>query len=107
MNTNYGSKELAKEYGELTFGSALESFRLCEEMSQKEFATQLNISQSSLCDIEKGRRIPSISRAAKIARNIGMPEETWIKLALQDSLRKENLNYVVLLKSGGLLPASN
>lgn len=107
MTTNYGSKELAEDYGELTFGEALHSYRLCEEITQKAFAKNLGISQSSLCDIEQGRRIPSIGRAAKIANLIGMPEETWVKLSLQDSLKKEKLNYIVILKPGEMEYVAN
>ena len=96
MNTEqYGLEELRKEYGQLTFGNALESFRKCEEMSQKEFALKLGISAQSLCDIEKGRKIPSPSRAAKIAKLIGEPEKFWIQLSLQDMLRQESLDYRV------------
>ncbi len=51
----YGTSELAKEFGELTFGNALSSYRLGENKSQREFAKFLEISAQSLCDIEKGR----------------------------------------------------
>jgi transcriptional regulator with XRE-family HTH domain len=97
MNTKnkYGSKELKGDYGPLTFGNALESHRKCKEMNQKEFALKLGISAQSLCDIEKSRRIPSPSRAAKIAKQIGEPEIFWIQLAFQDMLRKEHLRYTV------------
>jgi hypothetical protein len=37
-------------------------FRLSEGLSQKKFALILGISTQSLCDIEKGRRISSVSR---------------------------------------------
>ncbi len=94
---NYGTKELERDFGPLTFGNALESHRKCEEMSQREFAALLGISAQSLCDIEKGRKIPSVTRAAKIANQINEPEKTWIRLALQDMLRNGNLNYTVLL----------
>ncbi len=97
MNTKkiYGVKEFREEYGELTFGTALEAHRKCEEMTQKEFAELIGISAQSLCDIEKGRSIPSPRRAAKIANKIGEPEIFWIRLALQDMLRKESFNYTV------------
>ena len=36
-------------------------------MSQKELAGKAEISQQFLCDIEKGRRKPSIDTAIKIA----------------------------------------
>ncbi len=94
-NKEYGSKELESDFGPLTFGNALESSRLGEELSQKEFALMLGISPQSLCDIEKGRTIPTVKRAVKIARKLKMPEKTWISLALQDLLRREKLNYTV------------
>ena len=56
---------------------------------------QLGISPQSLCDIENGRRIPSPRRALMIARLIGEPESYWIKLAFQDTLRQEKLDYTV------------
>jgi transcriptional regulator with XRE-family HTH domain len=97
MNTKkkYELKELERDFGPLTFGNALESFRLGEGLSQRKFALILGISPQSLCDIEKGRRIPSVSRAVEIARKIKMPEKTWIKLPWQDTLRKESLNYTM------------
>ncbi len=42
----------------------------------------------------KGMR-PSPGRAAKIAGKLGEPEAFWIKLALQDLLRKEKINLSV------------
>ena len=91
----YGSAELAKEYGPLTFGRALWSHRKCEEISQKDFAKMLGISPSSLCDLEKGRKLPSVNRAAKIAKILNEPEKIWIRLALQDMLREADLRYQV------------
>lgn len=38
-----------------------------QNMSQKELAGKAEISQQFLCDIEKGRRKPSIDTAIKIA----------------------------------------
>jgi DNA-binding transcriptional regulator YiaG len=39
--------------GPLSLGKFLQSIRLGEELSQVEFAGQLGISKSHLCDIEK------------------------------------------------------
>ena len=91
----YGIPELEKDFGYLTFGNALASYRMGEEKNQREFATFLGISPQSLCDIEKERRIPGPSRAAEIARKLGEPESFWVQLALQDMRRKENLSLVV------------
>ena len=86
---------MERDFGALTFGNALASYRIGEEKSQREFAAFLGISPQSLCDIEKERRIPSPSRAAKIARKLDEPESFWVQLALQDMFRKEDLNLVV------------
>lgn len=91
----YGTKEMVRDIGSLTFANAIEAHRKCEEVSQKNFAKMLGISAQSLCDIEKGRRIPSPRRAAKIAKQIKEPEIFWIRLALQDMLTQEQLNYTV------------
>ncbi len=48
----YGIAELEKDFGSLTFGNALASYRIGEEKSQREFAAFLSISPQSLCDIE-------------------------------------------------------
>jgi transcriptional regulator with XRE-family HTH domain len=93
----YGVREAEKEFGPLTFAKVLEAHRLGEEVSQKEFAELLDISQQSLCDLEKGRKIPSPERAAKIAQKLGEPADYWIKLSLQDMLRSQHFDYEVSL----------
>lgn len=94
---HYGIKDLENEYGPLSVARLLVAHRMGEEMSQVEFAKFLGITPSSLCDMEKGRKIPSPSRAAKIAKKLGMIEISWIEMAIQDQLRKENFNYKVKL----------
>lgn len=96
--TKYGVSDLQKEYGPLTFGKLLEAYRLSDGTSQKEFAKRLSISQQSLCDMEKGRKIPSPERAAKIAKKLSEPADFWIKLALQDMLRDQHLHFEVTLR---------
>ncbi len=98
IKIKYGLKELEKEYGPLTFGNMLHAHRLGEEMSQVEMAKLLGISKSSLCDIEKGRKIPSPKRAALIAKMLKEHEEFFISIALQDAFRKDNLNFTVEVK---------
>ena len=91
----YGTKEIKREFGPLTFGNLIEAYRLSEELSQKEFAEFLGISSASLCDLEKKRRIPSPERAASIARKLKEPENYWVQLALQDHLDFVGLNLKV------------
>jgi len=89
------TEKLEKEYGQLTFGRALWAYRKGEEMTQTELSRFLGISSSSLCDLEKGRTIPTVRRAARIAKQIGQSEKIWVQLAVQDSFVDAGLNYKV------------
>jgi transcriptional regulator with XRE-family HTH domain len=95
IKIKYGLKELERDYGPITFGKMIEAYRLCDELSQKDFAKFLGISQASLCDLEKGRRIPTPERAAKIAKKLKEPEAYWVRLALQDQIDLAGLNLTV------------
>lgn len=72
----------------LTLGQLLESIRLGDEISQVKFAEKLHISKSHLCDIEKGRKPVSASRAANFAKTLGYSPEQFVRLALEDRLIK-------------------
>jgi transcriptional regulator with XRE-family HTH domain len=96
--TYYGLKDLEKRLGKLTIGDFLRSWRLCEELSQKEFAKKLKISPANLCDIEKGRKGISPERADEIARILEYPRTTLIRLALEEQLQAAGLNYSVEIK---------
>ncbi len=93
----HGLKEIEKELGELTFASVLTAHREAEELSQVQMAKKLGISKQSLNDLEKRRRIPTASRAASIAKKLGMLEESFIEFALSDQLKSERLNYRVTI----------
>jgi transcriptional regulator with XRE-family HTH domain len=100
MSTNKKlySEELKKKYGRVSFGRFLMAWRESEDMTQAQFARKLSLSSANLCDLEQGRRIPSPSRAKKIARKLGLPEKGIVALALEDSLQKEGMKYSVELK---------
>ena len=85
--------------GPLTFGGLLEAIRKGEEMSQVDFADELEISKAHLCDIEKGRRFVSAERAASFAKKLGYSEKRFIKLCLQDQLKRAGLKYKVEIKA--------
>lgn len=97
IKKGFSSSELDKKFGKLTFAKALTSERLSEEYSLKEFAKILGISPQSLCDLEKGRRIPSVARAVKIAKKLKEPEILWIQLALQDQIDDQGFKYRITL----------
>jgi len=100
MNTKKASavnllEELAG--GPLSLADLLLAIRQGEESSQVEFAQTLEISRSHLCDIEKGRKAVSPSRAAQFARKLGYSERQFVELALQDQVQNAGLDLQVRL----------
>lgn len=91
-------KHLEKKFGAMTFGMFLRSMREGDELSLSEFAAKLELSRANLCDLEKGRKIPSPERAARIAAHLGVPERVLIQLALQDTLRVAKLHYEIEIR---------
>ncbi len=83
--------------GELTIGRLLESIRLGEDLTQAIFAKKLKISKSHLCDIEKGRKFLSVSRAAEFADQLGYSKEQFVRLSLQDEVSRSGLKFKVKL----------
>lgn len=79
----------------LTLGSAIESIRLSEEKSLASFAKILGISASHLCDIEKGRKAISPSRAVHFAKVLKMSQTQFVRLALQDELNRSGIKLKV------------
>ncbi len=82
---------LEKDIGELSFGNFLRATRDAMGASQVEMARRLNISSGTLCDMEKGRQLVSVSLAVKIAKVAGISQSIAVKSCLQDQLRKANI----------------
>lgn len=99
MSTKSYFEKLEKEYGRLTFGDLLRAWREAEDLSQTSFSKKIGLSVQNLNDLEKGRRIPSATRAARIAKKLGLSEMGMIQIALRDGLVKEGFHYDVKLKS--------
>lgn len=93
----YGSNELEKEFGLLTFGRLLESHRFAQEISQAKMAKKLKVSRQKLNDFEHGRRFPSLGAAADMAETLGEHPGTWISVVIEEMLRREDLDYKVTL----------
>jgi transcriptional regulator with XRE-family HTH domain len=85
--------------GPITFGQLVESHRICAEISQAELARQMGISRQQMSDIEKGRRLVSVERAAKFARVLGYPVSAFVAAALEDQLRTAGLKMRVKLEA--------
>jgi len=85
--------------GPMTLGGMLWSLRMCDEISQSEFARTLGVSRSHLCDVEKGRKVVSPERAAAWAKVLGFPATVFVKLALQEQLDKAGVKMNVQVEA--------
>ncbi len=94
----YGLEDLQKKHGVMTMAMCLRSNRMADEISQVDFAKKLKISKANLCDIEKGRKLVSVERAARFAKLLQWPEEYFVMLAIRDLFRAANLKYEVIIK---------
>src|SRR5437868_6422169 len=95
---------LSQELGPMTFGRFLRSARTTTDLTQAELARRLDISRSTLCDIEKGRQAVSAELAARIARTCGVSEVMAVELVLTEQLRRAQLDMRVSVQPA---PASS
>ncbi len=95
MSIKYTLEDLEKDYGPLTFSHLLIMQREDEGLSQTEMAGNLGISKQTLCDLEKGRKIPSARTTVKWAKKLKLPPELCLQVALQDQLRRDKLKFKV------------
>jgi transcriptional regulator with XRE-family HTH domain len=82
---------------ELSFANMIHSLRMSDEISQVELANMIGISKGIMCDIEKGRRLPTIDQAKNMAEALGYPIQGFIAILFQDQLKKANLKLTVSL----------
>ena len=61
-------------------------------------AKKLGLSQANICDFEKGRKVPSASKAEKMARKLKEIPQFWVQIAVQDMLRAQDLDYIVKIE---------
>jgi len=94
----HGLRGLEKRLGKMSVGEFLRSWRLSEELSQKQFAKKLRISPANLCDIEKGRKGVSPEKAEEIAGILGYSRTVLVRLALEEQLESAGLKYIVEIK---------
>jgi transcriptional regulator with XRE-family HTH domain len=81
--------------GPLTFGEVVRAARDLNGISQAELARLLGVGRQSICDIEKGRALVSVEKAAKIAEALNHNKKLFVRLALQDQVAKAGLKLEV------------
>jgi len=106
MTTNKTSKRSSAEnfleglVGSLTLYGLLDAIREGEEWSKKQMAETLGVSASYYSDLVAGKKPVSAKKAAEWARLLSYDESQFVRLALQDQLRRSNLNYRIELQVG-------
>lgn len=83
----------------LTFGRLIAEQREKSELTQAVFAEKLGISTSKLSNIENAKAKVWPDEAAEFARILGQDEEQFVRLAIQEMLDIEHLNYTVNLEA--------
>lgn len=97
MSTNESALSvIKKETGvELTFGTLLWGTRMGEDLTQAAVGDLLGVSRTYVCDLEKGRRIPTPRHAFEIAKALGKHPQQWAAVAMQDVANRDGLGMVV------------
>ena len=85
--------------GQPSFGEMIRATRQADNISQVNLAKKMKISKSYLCDVEKGRRLVSISQAAHFSKAMGYPPSLFVNLAIDDQLKKAKLKMKVEVKA--------
>ena len=84
--------------GPLTLGKAIKSIRLCDEIKQGDFARKLGVTQSYLSDLEHDRKEVSPLKAAEFSVILGQSEKQFLRLAMQDGLRRKGFDYDIEIR---------
>jgi len=91
----FGLEDLERRSGPMSVGRFIKAFREKDDVMQADYAKRLGISKANLCDIEKGRKLVSVVRAAKFAKILGVSEAVMVQLSLQDQLSDAKLKLKV------------
>lgn len=63
----------------MSIGANIKARRLARDMTQKELATQVNVDQSMICQIERGTKVPSLPLSMEIAAVLGCHVEEFME----------------------------
>ena len=90
---------MTKNSGVLTLGRALKADRLASEMTQAELAKEIGVTRQAISGFEGERDFPSYKTLKNLARVFRMDEESYVRLMMQDLMRKKGIEgYVIDVK---------
>ena len=84
--------------GPLSLGELVASIRQGEGWSLAEMAKRLKVTRAHVAAIEHGKPVAPES-AVRYAKALGYSREQFVRLALQDALRRAHLPYIVEVSS--------
>ncbi len=84
--------------GSLTLGKLAKAIREAEGWSLADMGRKLRVTRAHVAAIELGKPVSPAS-AARYARALGYSEAQFVRLALQDALRRSGLRYRVEVTS--------
>lgn len=85
------SKKFEAEFGNISFGDIFCSHRESEGLTQVDVARLLKISRQNVCDIEKGRWLPSPDLIEKFALKLGYSPVVFLKFYFDEILKKKKM----------------
>lgn len=91
--------ELLAELGDgpMTLGRVIRSIRLAEQTKPAPFSRAMGVSVPYLNDLERDLKIVKPGKAYEWAELLNYPPQEFVRLALQDELRREGIEFEVRL----------
>lgn len=83
----------------LSFKDLLLSIRSTEEVSQVELANKAGTTKAKICDFEKGRRVPTLELAAKLAKALGHSEALFVAKIIEKQIKDANLKLKIKIEA--------
>jgi transcriptional regulator with XRE-family HTH domain len=85
--------------GRMGFKDLLHSVRTTEEMSQVELADLSGTTKAKICDFEKGRRVPTLELAAKLAKALGHSEALFVAKLIEEQIKDAKLKLKIKVEA--------
>jgi len=84
----------------MNIGAIIRKYREKENLTQKEFSADVDITSTYLSAIENGRKEPSLSLIKKICEILGTPSEVlfWDAFEVDDALQGDDKKIVEMAK---------
>lgn len=99
MSTKKITSTFLKEFGPFSFGELFKAHRESEGLTQAETARFLELSRQNVCDLEKGRWLPSPEIVERFAKQLGYSPTVFLKSYFEEVLKRKNMtNYSVDIK---------